>query len=527
MNASTGNAVLDTLSAVAGRLRAQRRIDSASLALASALAILIVAVVLGAILAPTSLARWPWTAALVLLGAIAAALAWSFRSRVSLQEAARAADTAGGLRDALKSSLWFLEQGAPSPWESAFLERAAGTARALDPRKLVPLRLPGAGRAAAGLAALLVVALALAPRLTPRFDAHRETAAPAPAPAVAGARDAGRELLEDLTRSGDVRARTQLEKTLSALDDSSRSAEERRRAVESVRQLAAQRSLEAAASREQMRTLAESLDERKGFEEVAQALRSGDARAAAELLRERSPGARAPEGDGRGGSVGAVPQEPDPKAAETLRESLEAAISPPDGTGETEGRMSRAVQNLEEIARRLDGSASLNNAARKLAQVSTALKRETTLRAARFGRQQSDGNPSASPETGDADIKGGTMFRLGAVAQQKPKDGGRESNRAGDSTGNAPGDPVVGDEARRIDVRYRREGVRGAEGDVAEGADSAFYAASRQGEAKVDYQAVQHRYRHVGEEALSPERIALRHRSQVRGFFLENAESAR
>ena len=526
MNASTGNAVLDTLSAVAGRLRAQRRIDSASLAFASALAILIVAVVLGAILAPTSLAHWPWTAALVLLGGLAAALAWSFRSRVSLQEAARAADTAGGLRDELKSSLWFLEQGAPSPWESAFLERAAGTARALDPRSLVPLRLPGAGRAAAGLAALLVFALALAPRFTPRFDAHRETAAPAPAPS-AGARDAGRELLEDLTRSGDVRARTQLEKTLSALDDPSRSAEDRRRAVESVRQLAAQRSLEAAASREQMRALAESLDERKGFEEVAQALRSGDARAAAELLRERSPGARAPEGDGRGGSVGAAPQEPDPKAAETLRESLEAAISPPDGTGETEGRMSRAVQNLEEIARRLDGAASINNAARKLAQVSTALKRETTLRAARFGRQQSEGNPGASPETGDADIKGGTMFRLGAVAQQKPKDGGRESNRAGDSTGNAPGDPVVGDEARRIDVRYRREGVRGAEGDVAEGADSAFYAASRQGEAKVDYEAVQHRYRHVGEEALSPERIALRHRSQVRGFFLENAESAR
>jgi len=86
---------------------------------------------------------------------------------------------------------------------------------------------------------------------------------------------------------------------------------------------------------------------------------------------------------------------------------------------------------------------------------------------------------------------------------------------------------VVGDEASRIKAKYKRETVRGQEADGNDGTDTAFYAASRRAEPTVELQAVESRYRHVGETALSPERIALRHRTQVRQFFLENAESAR
>jgi hypothetical protein len=118
------------------------------------------------------------------------------------------------------------------------------------------------------------------------------------------------------------------------------------------------------------------------------------------------------------------------------------------------------------------------------------------------------------------------MYRLGALAKER-RDGGQESNRAGDNTGNAPGDPVVGDETSRIKAKYKRETVRGQEADGNDGTDTEFYAASRRAEATVELQAVESRYRHVGETALSPERIALRHRTQVRQFFLENAESAR
>jgi hypothetical protein len=180
------------------------------------------------------------------------------------------------------------------------------------------------------------------------------------------------------------------------------------------------------------------------------------------------------------------------------------------------------VQNLEEIAKRLDGANAISQARRKLNAVSMSMARESRLRAARFGQQE--GTPNGqSPDTGAADIKGGTMYRQAAVAQEKESQ--RDGGRTGDASGNAQGDPVLGDEVKRPDAKYQLETVKSEDREGQGAGDDVFYAASRQGEAKTQYQAAPPpQYRHAAEEAMSPERIALRHRPIVKRYFTQLRE---
>jgi len=526
----TSRTVLQALGSIADRLRTRQRVEALALALAVAAPSVLVAATLSAILARTSISHWPWAGAAILLLLTALWLLGRWRQSVAPEEAARVADERAGLEDELKSALWFSRQPAPNAYVTAMMQNAASRAARLVPRDLVPLAMPGSAWVALGSAALLAIVVPLSPRMSPHGVHDDAGAAPVAetTPARGGAATPAQAALEEAMQAADEASRARLEKLMAAVRDPGRSAEEKLRAVEAAREIAGRSALEAAASREQMRALADSLAGRKGLEEVAKALREGDARGAADALRERL--ARQEGGDQGGNATGASqPQESaasDQGVMDALKDSLQNASSGLGTPGETEGRLSKAVQNLEELSRRLDASAALSRAGRKLAAVSTALKRETTLRAAQFGRQQGQGNTGDSPDTGDADLQGGAMYRLGALARER-RDGGQESNRAGDNTGNAPGDPVVGDEATRIQAKYKRETVRGQEADGNDGTDTAFYAASRRGEPTVELRAVEARYRHVGETALSPERIALRHRTQVRQFFLENAESAR
>lgn len=522
-------ALQSALTGVARRLRWRRTLAVGALALACLFSVGIVAVVLDAILAPTALAGWPriaggWMAVGIVLFCVS-----NLRRAVSDDAAAAHADAASALHDELKSSLWFSRSPeASSPWVQAHLDRAAATASKLDPVGVVPLGMPAAGWPAVGLGVGFALALAFAPLLTPTFHERAHENAGPVAKSLPERRDVD-QLVADMERSGDAVAKARLKEALAALDDPHRSAAEKRRAIEAARELAARRALEAAAGAEKLRDLAESLAGRKGMEQVADALRQGDARGAAEALRsqlERAEGA-ANEESGQGAARPPVEAQ---ALADALKESAQPGTEePPPGeaTGATDGTLAKAVQNLEEIARRIDASAALNQAARKLSQMSTALNRQSdrNLRAARFGRQQGNAGATGAPETGEADIRGGHMFRLGAVAQDRKQGATQEKARAGDASGNAKGDPVVGDEVSRIKAKLKRESVKGGDDDASEGTDSAFYAASRQGDVKVAYQAVETRYRQAGEEALGVERIALRDRARVRQYFSDSTET--
>jgi hypothetical protein len=517
--------LLNALDGVERRLRLNLAVGHFTDAVSIVLGVAVVAVLLRAATPPRgglfglSLVFTLFLAACLVVVGIAVARALKRGSR---EKAAAEADRRAGLNDTLTSALWFSNQGETSPWIPLVMARAARAAAALDPVRLVPLTMPRRMRLALLLAVVLAVAAWAAPRLAANLSAIttdttavRETESEEIA--------ALRRLAEEAARRGDEAARSKLEKVLAALERPGASDEEKRRVLDEARLYAEQRGLDAAADREQLRRLADQLGGNAEYAEVAKALRGGDARGAADALKRMLP-----EGERdavRNDESLEANKADDASNLNALQESLQSAAQNPDRnvTGETQGRISKAVQNLEEIAKRLDGATALNQARRKLDAVSMSMSRETRLRAGRFGQQE--GTPSSdSPETGEANIQGGAMYRQAAVA--KEREGERDGVRAGDASGNAQGDPVLGDEMKRPEAKYKLETIRGAQQEGPEGEDdSTFYAASRQNQAKVQYRTeAPPQYRRAEDEAMNPERIGLRHRPIVKRYFTQLRE---
>ena len=463
----------------------------------------------------------------VVVGAIFAILAFRSllsSSHFSLERAAAEADSRGGFDDTLKSALWFSRGAAQSPWTDSLIARAAGIARGLDPVRLIPFTRPrGIGVAVAAVVVLLVLSR-FAPALVP---APAALAAGASGAAVsAGADQIGllRELAGLADRAGDAATAAKLRQVVAALQDPGASIADRQRALAEARAALDQRGLETGASLEALRQLADNLGNRDDMREVADALRQGDVAKAAEAL-EKVAVARGekPMANDKAG----VKSDTETSVAEDLKDAIQSTTpgAGDDKGGETQGKLSKAVRGLQELAQKLDVQQRANQAGRKLDSVATSLSRQSTVNAARFGQSAGAPNSGDSPDTGNAGIKGGTMYRLGAVAKEKQA-GQREGGRVGDASGDNQGEPVVGDEISRIDAKYQLEGVRGRDADAPDGPDEKFYAASRAGDAKTAFAAVTPSYRHAAEEPMAAERIALRHRSIVKQYFSQAQEQA-
>ena len=459
------------------------------------------------------------TVLLVAVG-FAAIAVWSLMqaSRVTLERAAAEADARAGLDDTLKSALWFSRDAAPTPWIAMLLSRAAAAARSLDPARLIPFVVPRGLRVAAVSVIVLLVVARVAPALVPASDAI------AASQAAAASRTDDVALLRDLAdqaeRAGDAATADKLRKLLAALQDPAASAADRQRALAAARAALDQRGLEAGASLESLRQLADNLGNRDDLREVAEALRQGDVAKAAEALKKVAAARGEKSDEAAKTSVGA-----EKSIAEELKDAIQSSApgAGEDKGGETQGKLAKAVQGLQELAQKLDVQQQANQAGRKLDALSMSLSRQSALSAARYGQSQGVPNSGESPDTGNASIKGGTLYRLGAVAKEKQA-GQREGGRAGDSSGNNQGEPVVGDEIARIDAKYQLEALRGRDADAPDGPDEKFYAASRAGDAKTAFANVTPSYRHAAEEPMAAERIALRHRSIVKQYFSQVQE---
>jgi hypothetical protein len=103
-------------------------------------------------------------AAVALLGLL---LASALRQGWSLARAAAEADARAQLKDELTSACWFMQALPGSDWVGAQLERAARTARSLEPARLIPLRVPAPALGALALAIIALVALWSAAPLAP------------------------------------------------------------------------------------------------------------------------------------------------------------------------------------------------------------------------------------------------------------------------------------------------------------------------------------------------------------------------
>lgn len=445
-------------------------------------------------------------------------VAWRVSHKVSLGQAAAQADARAGLHDELKSAWWFVSHDETSPFIEAQVARAASTARGLDARAIVPGRVPGALYATIALAAAFGAVTWLVPQLTPYWDANA-----APSPTAAGERDL-RALLRDAPKDARI---DKLAEAIEALESESATPEQRRKAMEAMRELSEQTSMEVMAARDGLAQVADTLAADPQLKQVAEALRAGKVAEANAMLEdiqaemaqqgkedeqfpEAGPGTQAQgagEGLDRGGQnlAGSTPQA-SVDAVEQARRKLDQLAQ------------DMKVQNEIEKVR--------NNAKERM---STTGQRSAG-RANAFGQasQQQAGNPTPAPENGNTDMAGGAMFRQGQAKREEDADGAQEGVRTGEAAGESDAMPVMGRKTERLEAQLKLEAVRRRDEDKAgeEKEDEEWmYRPSQQQASSLEYEQVRARGGFDRESAGDHDRIPVRQQQVVKNYFLNLHES--
>jgi exonuclease VII small subunit len=513
-------AIASALSRIERRLRLNRTVYQGMLVAGLALLVPLTVRVL----------RWlgdgrPVETALLLLFAVLAAvallclvLASALRQRSTLARAAAEADARAQLKDELTSAYWFMQALPGSDWVGAQLERAARTAHALEPARLIPLRLPAP---ALGALALAVVALGLVWSATPL----------APAGVLAGGSGAlspaEQEQLRALRTLADAlpgsEAAFRLEQALQTLERTEASAQERSRALAQAQDAVQQIRLDAASTREALHRAAEALRDQPGMQAVAEALSRGDAQQAAELLGRMQEQVSQAAAD--------KPPAPEPVSGGAADKSLEQAlldaseVSGPQPEAVSPQAMQQAVDRLNEIARELSAANYVNQAWEKARGPQFDVAQRTTPTASPFA-EQTAGNSPPSPASGETPTGGDSMFRPAAVAEGKGRTEQEGGTRAGDALGDAAPDPLLGAGAERLEGQLKQAGLPGPEAESKD-SDAWFYAQTRAQKASAGWRSAQARARFAEAQAGSNEGISIQHRQIVKDYFMNLREGGR
>jgi hypothetical protein len=474
--------------------------------------------------------RWlgealPAATALVVLAAILGGVALSFllaasfmRRSASPAGAAAEADRRASLKDELTSACWFMRQQDASEWIGAQLERAARTARGLEPARLIPLRVPAPALAALAVAAAVLAGVWAAPPLVPAHGSAAEAA-------LAAEREQVRALREFAGALPDSEAARKLAAALELLESGDRSAEQRRSALAQAQEAVEQIRMQAASARDALQRAGSALRGRKGLDELADALAAGDAAKAAELLAQVQAQEAAARPAGKSPAQ-AVPGEPGSQSLEHAVQEAAQGAGSADQPGPSAAARQEAIDRLNQIARELAAANTVNEAWRQVQAAQLSVAQRTALSAARFAQQaRASGTPA--PTAGDTPMSGGVMFRSAAVAQgpgQTEQEGGM---RSGDAMGAAPADALLGAAGERLEAQLEPHGIASAEQPAGEPDQKWFYAESQEQKALAQWRDVQARAGFAQAEALGNEGISVQHRQIVKDYFMKLREDAR
>jgi hypothetical protein len=283
--------------------------------------------------------------------AVAGYMAWRLRDRLPLDHAAASIDLKAGLKDEIKTAVWFIRNPRSSVWVDSQIQRAAHKAVKIDVRRIYPGTMPATFYVVAAMAVILIglhfVVVAGPPDAVQMPGNVAKTAVAANLDL-----DSINEGLDEIAEQ--LRKAERLKAVAEALQERrlDEAAGELRRvsaelAAESPESLAAiEQSLAAAAAlnqREGLKPLAEDLTAaaralmnrdvagtQEGLEDIAQDLEGLDE----EIYKQESPRDQLAQGNERRGEQdGHVPGAPIPDTRD-----FPQASSSPDGLGASGGR---------------------------------------------------------------------------------------------------------------------------------------------------------------------------------------------
>jgi hypothetical protein len=474
--------------------------------------------------------RWlgdalPAATALVVLAAILGGVALLFLLAASLltrststARAAAEADRRASLKDELASACWFMRQPDASEWVGAQLQRAARTARGLEPARLIPLRVPAPALAALAVAFAVLAGVWAAPRLVPAHGAAVEAA-------LAAEREQIRALREFAGLLPDSEAGRKLEEALALLESVEASDEQRRTALAQAHDAVEQIRLQAASARDALQRAGSGLRGQEGMGEVAEALAAGDGARAAELLAQLP--AQAPAAESPGTSAGPpVPGGAGDKSLEQVIQEAVQGAGAADERGPSAAPRQEAIDRLSQIARELAAANNLNEAWREVRGAQLSVAQRSALSAARFAQQtQTPGMPA--PDTGETPMGGGVMFGSAVVAQGPGQTEQEAGMPSGDAVGDAPADALLGASGERLEAQLELHGIASGNERPDQQDQEWFYAESQEQKARAQWRDVQARARFAQAEAASNDGISIQHRQIVKDYFMMSREETR
>ncbi|MEO8003885.1 MAG: hypothetical protein ABI771_03195 [Betaproteobacteria bacterium] len=434
--------------------------------------------------------------------------------RISAREAAAQADGRGQLNDELKSAYYFLQAGPASPVEALQIRRAALTVAQLDAAALVPQTVPGSAWAALLIATLLAVTMAIAPQLSRARDPGAGIT-----PVAHDEREDLRALLQAAPKSAEIE---KLDRALRELQKSGGSAADKMRAVAEARDAIDQANMEAAAAREGLAQLGESLKADPKFEAVARAMSEGRVDDAQALLRDLRSGAA-----------------PQPQVSEAERKPGEPpeGAAPADATGRdlasktaalNQEAINRVTQALEAAQERIEVQNRVNAVRRRMDAGLAVTSQRSQLTASQFDNRVTAANPTPAPETGNVQMRGGTLFRQAAVAKENNEES-HDGSQTGDASGDSVAEPLEGVATRRLDAQLKLETILQKHDDTDEpdgkGDAGWFYSPSREQKSVLQTEAVRARGNYDRDVAAEHDRVPVRQRVAVKNYFLNLHES--
>ena len=461
-----------------------------------------------------------------ILGIILLVTVW-YRTWSSIgdDDAARFVDERAGLKDELLSAMWFgnsdKELGeSDQAFVSEHLKRAVEKVRTIDAKAIAPFSFPQSGKVA-GLAVITLVVTWLG--VSNVVIANKDDFA---LQNVSGARvDGVTKILTEPQVSSNVE---EINDALAVLTRDDISFEAKQEALKRAREVLDQINMDAVMTREGLSKLSKLLIEQDDFEGVGRALEQGNIKEAIVLLKEKQEQlASLTETDQNVGDedqqAGAAARSENISAAEIgdAARDLLNEVGRPDPRNIT-----RLIENLEQAQQDMESQERANTAASRMESAGERIGMAQTGAADYGGRsatsdQAEAGNGTPSPDAGNNDMTGGSLFRRGSVTANE-EDQGDDGSSTGAPEGHAAALALEGRMTKRLDAVLRLEKTE-VEGDESvDSEDSAWeFQASKQGKARAEIVQGLDTITYKDSDVITGEFISVEQRRSVQEYFLE------
>ena len=534
MAPSNGNSeqlvISGTLARIDRQVRVNRVLDHLSIAVSLLLATLVSLKIIG-MLVPIA-APSPLLIVGISTAAFLGFLAWSQYGAQHLGQAAAVADARGNLHDEIKSAYWFMHQEHRTMWTDAQVERAALTARGLQPKGLVPTVVPQRFWGALGLGAILMF-LSWVPAGPPLLTFTRALADPTRLTAdqeeqfeeIRSLMEQAQEL-EDEADQLSADAQQRLEEAMRQLAADELSMEELLRELREAQNALQEGNLDMAAMQEALEDLAQDLEGNTEFQDLAEAMQNQNLAEAAELMRQLAENLanmdsqqlqemsellqQAAQGD----------QQSMQELMEALQEAAEAMSD--EQLADAQQAMQEAADAMEAMSQRMDAQEMMNQASQQMQAMQQSMSQQQLA--------QQMQQMMSSEQTG-AESQQGAMAMPSDEVQKTAGSGesGDPSDQQGGPAGHATSEAIEDAEmtlgqATTLEVQLEMEVLIEDEDPLKPeeppDPEDIFQEASRQETATVEYRSVRSPSRYAEGSALSVEQIPWRYRNLVKRYFL-------